>query len=107
MPVVLAEKLCTAIDLGAGNSRVRDYADMFTLTTNHDLNADDLLTALTATATHRGVTLRALSAAIDSTYGTDRARAYSAYRRRLGPDADRLPTDFTDVVNHVVAFADP
>jgi hypothetical protein len=80
---------------------------LFTLTANHDLNAEDLLTALSATATHRGVTLGSLSAAIGSTYGTDRARAYSAYRRRLGPDADRLPTEFTDVVNHVVAFADP
>lgn len=30
LPVVLAEKLCTAVELGAGNSRVRDYADIWT-----------------------------------------------------------------------------
>ncbi len=107
LPVVLGEKLCTAVDLGAGNSRVRDYADIWTLTGTHDLDGGDLLTALIATATHRGVTLRALSTAIRIDYGTDRARACAAYRRRLGPDADQLPKDFTAVVDRVVAFADP
>jgi len=34
---VLAEKLATAIMLGAANTRVRDYADIYTLTGRHDL----------------------------------------------------------------------
>jgi hypothetical protein len=105
--VVIAEKLCTAVDLGAGNSRIRDYADLWTLTGSQDLDAAELLSALTATADHRGVTLGPLSKAIGGHYGTDRARAFAAYRGRLGPDADRLPTDFPVVVNDVVAFADP
>lgn len=53
LPVVLAEKLCTAVDLVAANTRVRDYFDIATLTGRHDVTADDLLAALTATAAHR------------------------------------------------------
>lgn len=106
MPMVVAEKLCTAVDLGAGNTRVRDYADIWTLTGLHDIAAADLLTALEATAAHRGVTLRPLSASIAG-YGLDHQRAYAAFRGRLGPDAHHLPTDLPDVVAAVTAFADP
>jgi hypothetical protein len=106
LPVVLAEKLCTAVELGAGNTRVRDYADIWTLTRSHDITAADLRTALTATSRHRDVTLRPLAAVIGD-YGLIRAGAYTAYRRRLGPDAAKLPEGFAQVVDDVIAFADP
>jgi len=106
LPVVLAEKLCTAVELGAGNSRIRDYADIWTLTRSHDIAAADLLIALAATSEHRGVTLRPLNEVLGD-YGVVRASAYTAYRRRLGPDATKLPEDFTQVVNDVIAFAGP
>jgi hypothetical protein len=106
LPVVLAEKLCTAVELGAGNSRVRDYADIWTLTRSHNIIAADLLAALAATSAHRGVTLRPLAEVIGD-YGVARAGAYTAYRRRLGPDAAKLPDGFSQVVDDVIAFADP
>ena len=106
MPMVLAEKLCTAVDLGAGNTRVRDYADVWTLTDRHDLAAAELLAALEATAGHRGVTLRPLTAAIGG-YGQAQQGLYTAFWRRLGPDADHLPADFQEVVTAVTGFADP
>lgn len=111
LPSVLAEKLCTAIGPDAGTSRVRDYADLWTLTGAQDLDAADLTAALAVTAGHRGVTLRPLSAAIRSrtgpAYPAARAASYTANRRRLGPDADRLPATFAAVVDNVVTFADP
>lgn len=106
LPVVLAEKLCTAVELGAGNTRVRDYADVWTLTRSHDISAADLLTALAATSNHRDVTLRPLTEVIGD-YGVVRAGAYTAYRRRLGPDAAKLPEGFARVVDDVMTFADP
>jgi hypothetical protein len=106
LPVVLAEKLCTAVELGASNTRVRDYADIWTLTRSHDIAAADLLTALTATSNHRDVTLRPLTEVIGD-YGVVRAGAYTAYRRRLGPDATTLPEGFARVVDDVITFADP
>jgi hypothetical protein len=54
MATVIAEKLCTAIDLGDTSTRVRDYADIWILTRRHDLDATDLRSALAATASHRG-----------------------------------------------------
>jgi len=35
---VLAEKICTAIALGEANTRVRDYADLYTLTSKYQLS---------------------------------------------------------------------
>ena len=102
LPVVLAEKLCTAVELGAGNTRIRDYADIWTLTRSHDITAADLRTALAATSHHRDVTLRPLIEVIGD-YGVVRAGAYTAYRRRLGPDAAKLPEGFERVVDPVLA----
>jgi hypothetical protein len=104
---VLAEKICTAVELGEANTRVRDYADIWTLT-YRDVGgvAGDLRAALQATASHRGVPLRPLRDVIGP-FAADRASAYERYRIRLGPDAADLPNDFTDVVAVVLAFADP
>jgi hypothetical protein len=55
---------------------------------------------------HRDVTLRPLTEVIGD-YGVVRAGAYTAYRRRLGPDAANLPEGFTQVVDDVITFADP
>jgi hypothetical protein len=103
---VLAEKLSTAVDLGAANSRVRDYADIWTLIGVHALEAADLRAALEATASHRGVQLRQLSKV---TTGLDitRASTYTAYRNRLGEDARNTPEDFATVLADVISFADP
>ena len=106
LATVLAEKLTTAITLGATNTRIRDYADIWTLTGRHDLDGDELLAALHATASHRKVELRRLSDVV-ADLATARAAAYSAYRRRLGRDADVLPPDFATVVADVVTFAEP
>lgn len=106
LPVVLAEKLCTAVSLGAGNSRVRDYADIWTLTGLHDIAAADIEAAVQATAGHRGTDLRSLSSMIGD-FAEQRSASYTAYLRRLGPDATQLPESFAAVVQGVVTFADP
>jgi hypothetical protein len=105
LATVLAEKLTTAIELGAGNSRIRDYADVWTLTGLHHLDAADVRQALRATAAHRGITLRPLSDMV-ADLANVRAATYTIYRRRLGQDADHLPESFATMVEDVVAFAD-
>jgi hypothetical protein len=106
LATVLAEKLTTAIELGAGNSRIRDYADVWTLTGLHHLGAANVRQALRATAAHRGITLRPLSDMV-ADLASVRAATYLIYRRRLGQDADHLPESFATVIDDVVAFADP
>jgi hypothetical protein len=106
LATVIAEKLTTAIDLGDASTRVRDYADIWTLIGQHDLDGKDLIEALTATATHRGVRLRPLSSSVGE-LATLRQGVYTAYRRRNGPRAPGLPEDLAVLLDEVLAFADP
>lgn len=103
---VLAEKLATAIDLGPASTRVRDYADIFVLTGTQTLSCATVREALSATAAFRGTAIQPLSDAIQDIVSL-RAGTYAAYRHGLGPDAGRLPEHFGQVVEAVVAFADP
>lgn len=103
---VLAEKITTAIDLGDANTRVRDYADIYTLTGSHNLTRDTMRQALLTTAEFRGTTLEPLSAALDELPEL-RASTYTTYRTRLGTDGTHLPRAFADVVTAVTTFTDP
>jgi hypothetical protein len=103
---VLAEKLTTAIELGPANTRVRDYADIFVLTGTQSFSCASARETLTATAAFRETAIRPLSDAIQDIVSL-RARTYTAYRRGLGPDAERLPEHFGQVVEAVITFADP
>jgi len=103
---VLAEKIATAITLGPANTRVRDFADVYTLTGRHDLTYAVMREALLTTAAFRATALTPLSSTLDNLIEL-RVSAYRAYRSSLGPDGDNLPDDFADVVAVVAAFADP
>jgi hypothetical protein len=103
---VLAEKIATAIELGPANTRVRDYADIYTLTGRQHIGYGPARDALLATAGFRGTRVVPLSTVLDNLIALRRA-AYVAYRTGLGPDGQDLPADFADVVAGVAAFADP
>ncbi|MET9019182.1 nucleotidyl transferase AbiEii/AbiGii toxin family protein [Actinopolymorpha sp. NPDC004070] len=106
LATVLAEKLCTAVSLGEANSRVRDYADVWTLTGRHDLDYADVRAAVEATARHRGVALRPLGESIGELVRV-RSSAFTAFRGQLGIDGSELPRRFGDLVRDVLKFADP
>ncbi|MGW6936300.1 nucleotidyl transferase AbiEii/AbiGii toxin family protein [Lentzea sp. NPDC054927] len=103
---VLAEKVSTAIALREANTRVRDYADLYTLTGKQTVTYESAKSALDATARHRGVEVQPLSVVIGD-LAVLRQQAYSAFKKRLGPDGDHLPDQFGDVVAAVVEFVDP
>lgn len=105
LETILAEKIITAIALGPVNTRVRDYADIYTLTGTRPLMHVALREALTATARHRRIAVAPLSTVIGNLTAL-RAGTYAAYRSGLGPDADRLPPDFEALVRAVTSFAD-
>ncbi|HJQ47000.1 MAG TPA: nucleotidyl transferase AbiEii/AbiGii toxin family protein [Amycolatopsis sp.] len=102
---VLAEKITTAITLGAANTRVRDYADIYTLIGKHDLQHATVRDALMATGKFRGTPLQPLSAAIDDLADLRHA-TYTAYRTSLGADGEHLPQAFSTIVDTVATFAD-
>lgn len=103
---VIAEKLTTAVSLGGLNTRDRDYADLCRLLTMHELESDTLRTALTATATHRGIKLQQLGPLLTG-FADLRQSSYAAWRRRQGPAAGGYPARFSTVVELVTTFADP
>lgn len=103
---VLAEKIVTAITLGAANTRARDYADIYTLTGQHDLTHAVMGEALRATAEFRQASLVPLSTAIDNLVELRQA-TYLAYRSSLRSDGDSLPDDLRVVADAVTTFADP
>lgn len=103
---VLAEKLVTAIDLGRANTRMRDFADVYTLTGTQSVRCDAVRAAVEATAAFRGVTLAPLSEATED-LGTLRATTYAAYRNSLGSTVQGLPQQVVDAIAAVVAFIDP
>lgn len=86
-----AERIATAINLGRANTRVRDYADIYTLTGRHSVTHTAAREALLATAAFRGTDIVALSSAIDDIV-TLRGATYRAYRAALGPDARACPS---------------
>ena len=103
---VLAEKISTAIALREANTRVRDYVDLYTLTGKEGVTYESVMSALRATTRHRDVEIRPLSAVVGG-LAELRQQAYSAFKKRLGPDADHLPDHFGDVMAAVIEFVDP
>lgn len=99
---VIAEKLSTAISLGDFNTRDRDYADVYRLVALHALDGGELIAALTATATHRGISLRPLTSSITD-LGERRQSSYAAWRRRQGAAAICYPERFTALTKSLPA----
>ncbi|MGH3752523.1 MAG: nucleotidyl transferase AbiEii/AbiGii toxin family protein [Pseudonocardiaceae bacterium] len=60
LPMVLAEKIVTAVQRGTANTRWRDYADLHLLSDRHDVDGEQLSTAVTTVASYRGAVLTPL-----------------------------------------------
>lgn len=103
---MLAEKISTAVSLGEANTRVRDYVDLYTLSGRHELSYATVRAALDATSTYRDVQILPLSDVVGE-FASVRQSAYGAFRRRLGPDGDHLPTELQEIVLAITAFVDP
>jgi hypothetical protein len=106
LETVLAEKISTAVSLGEANTRVRDYADLYTLTGRHELSYAAVRAALDATSAYRDVRMVPLSEVVGELAAV-RQDAYTAFRRRLGPDGAHLPAELQEVVLAITAFIDP
>ncbi|MGS2616339.1 nucleotidyl transferase AbiEii/AbiGii toxin family protein [Micromonospora sp. LZ34] len=105
LPMVYAEKLITALQRGPANTRWRDFADVFLLAGQHDVDGHELAVAMRRVAEYREVTLTPLSNALDG-YAALAERRWAAWRRKHRLD-DRLPRDFGEVLQRVYALADP
>lgn len=61
MHMVHAERILTAVQRGTANTRWRDFGDIWSLSRQHPIAADDLVNAIDEVARHRGATIRPLA----------------------------------------------
>ncbi|MDQ1304806.1 MAG: nucleotidyl transferase AbiEii/AbiGii toxin family protein [Actinomycetota bacterium] len=105
LPTIYAEKVVTALQRGTANTRWRDFADVYLLRAQQDVDGTDLAAALTMVANHRVVPLSRLSQALLGYPELAQTRYRSwAQRRDL---TDRLPQQFSDLLDGVCQLADP
>lgn len=105
LTMVLAEKIVTAVDRGAANTRWRDFADVYTIIRVHNLHADELIGSMGVVAEYRGVELRPLLPMLAQM--PQRAQSkWRAWRKRVNREDD-LPLEFAEMLNAVANFSDP
>jgi len=105
LTMVLAEKIVTAIDRGVANTRWRDFADVYTLTRLHSVDARELRTSIETVAEYRKVPLAVLLPTL-APMNERSQQKYGAWRTRSHRDGE-LPVAFADVLTAVASFADP
>lgn len=105
LPMVYAEKITTALQRGTANTRWRDFADVYLLTGRHPIDGGDVHRALSEVAVYRHVELSSLADVLAG-YPELAQTQWAAWRRKQQLD-DRLPFSFSEVLDHVVAFAEP
>jgi hypothetical protein len=103
--MVHAEKIVTAVARGTTSTRWRDFADIYRLARHHPVDGDELCASIREVAQHRGTKLASLDRTLAG-YGRIGQQRWDAWRRKQLLD-HRLPTTFVDVIDAVIAFADP
>ena len=94
--MVVAEKLVTALQRGRASTRWRDFADLFVLVPG-DLLEAEVIGALRAVASHRGVSLQPLGEVLAGMPKEAQAR-WVTWRERQGAQ-ERVPEDFAAVLD--------
>lgn len=105
LAMVFAEKIVTAVQRGQANTRWRDFADIYLLSTRHNQNGRELVTAVNHVAEHRRADLRPLTTELAGFPAIAQPKWHAWHRRQALPD--HVPATFSEALDHVVAFADP
>jgi hypothetical protein len=100
----LAEKIVTAMQRRATNTRDRDFADLWVTSRRHRLDAHELTSNISAVAEHRGQLIITMSEALADM--PDRQQPYAAMVERMSY-LSAPPTDWTELIEDVIAFVDP
>jgi hypothetical protein len=103
--MVHAEKIVTAIQRGTANTRWRDFADIYLLSTRQPVEGTDLQQALSAVAAAREATLVPLENRLRGYPGLAQRR-WAAWVRKYRL-SEAVPNDFSHALEHIYAFADP
>jgi len=105
---VIAEKLEAMVKLGIANSRMKDFADLLTLTRSFDFEGDVLARAVRSTFERRGTSLpETTPTALTAEFSEDTAKRaqWKSFLKRAGiTDAE---ADLASVINQLSRFLLP
>jgi hypothetical protein len=105
LAMVHAEKLVTAVQRGAANTRWRDFADIYALSRRHNIDGDEVTSATRQVAEHREARLVSLAEAL-SDYPTRSQQRWATWLRKQRL-ASQFPDDFGLLLNAIGGFAEP
>jgi hypothetical protein len=103
--MVHAEKIVTAVQRGTVNTRWRDFADIYLLSSRQPVAGADLQQALSTVAAAREATLIPLENRLPGY--PDLAQRRSAAWVRKYRLRSVVPEDFAEALEHIYRFADP
>ncbi len=103
--MVLAEKIVTAIDRGAANTRWRDFVDIASISRTQAIDGGELAASIRVVANHRNVGIRGLDESLAGMGEVAQPR-WSAWRRKQRL-ASSTPERFHDLLDEVMTFAAP
>lgn len=104
LSMVYAEKLVTAIQRGTANTRWRDFADVYLLSSRHETSSNELAKSIALVSKHRQAAMEPLSKALEG-FAKVAATKWAAWvrKQRLG---ERVPS-LEKVLEMISEFADP
>jgi predicted nucleotidyltransferase component of viral defense system len=102
---VIAEKFEAMLKLGALNSRMKDFYDLWLLSQQFDFDGVKLTEAIRLTLDHRGTALSDSIVPFSAEFARDKQVQWVALCRRLG--RERTPTEFVRVVVAIEEFLAP
>jgi hypothetical protein len=108
--VVIAEKFQAMVDLGAANSRMKDYFDVDALSRRHPFEGSELARALEATFRRRRTSLpTSVPAGLSDAFAADPARRaqWAAFVSRLRLERDPATASLAEVVARIRGFLLP
>ena len=104
---VIAEKLEAMVSLGEGNSRMKDFADLWHLSRNFDFDGPVLTKAIASTFHRRQTTIAAQPTALSPVFAQIEAMQtrWKAFLRRSSPEG--IPVSFNEVIDGLAKFILP
>ena len=106
----VAEKFQAMIEIGLANSRMKDYHDIWMLSSTLEFDGRDLTDAMRATFERRDTELpaeRPAELSAEYTAQPEISRMWDSYRRGFSTRASDLPEDLQVVADAIAAFVLP
>lgn len=104
---VISEKFEAMVKLAMVNSRMKDFYDVYTLSTSHDFESNRLKEAVEATFKRRKISIPDEPLVFRSEFYQDKGRQqqWTAFLRKVR--LDDVPRDFSEIMKKITLFLKP